>query len=47
MDAVDGEALGRVLDQLGSDDMLLFASDYPHWHYDGSDPVPPGIPPGR
>ncbi len=45
LDAADGTALGRVLDQLGSDDMLLFASDYPHWHYDGSDPVPAGIPP--
>jgi len=44
MDAVDGAALERVLDQLGSDEMLLFASDYPHWHYDGNDPVPPGIP---
>ncbi|HEY8596668.1 MAG TPA: amidohydrolase family protein [Devosiaceae bacterium] len=33
----------RVLDHLGSDEMLLFSSDYPSWHFDGSDPVPPGI----
>lgn len=47
MDGMDGgEGLARMLDQLGSDDMLLFASDYPHWHYDGSDPVPAGIPEG-
>jgi predicted TIM-barrel fold metal-dependent hydrolase len=22
------------VDQLGSDDLLLFSSDYPHWHAD-------------
>ena len=26
--------LGQIVDQLGSDDLLLFATDYPHWHYD-------------
>ena len=39
-------ALARMLDQLGSDEMLLFASDYPHWHYEGNDCVPAGIPEG-
>jgi uncharacterized protein len=26
--------LGQIVDQLGSDDLLLFATDYPHWHDD-------------
>jgi hypothetical protein len=38
------EQLERVLEQLGSDDMLLFATDYPHWHFDGDDAVPEGLP---
>jgi hypothetical protein len=42
----DAGGLAMVLEQLGSDDMLLFASDYPHWQYDGDDPVPAGIPAG-
>ena len=28
----------------GSDDMLLFSTDYPHWHYDGQDALPEGCP---
>ena len=42
----DPADLGRVLEQLGSEEMLLFASDYPHWQYDGDDPVAPGVPAG-
>ncbi|MCC6718986.1 MAG: amidohydrolase [Acetobacteraceae bacterium] len=42
----DSAGLGMVLEQLGSEDMLLFASDYPHWQYDGADAVPAGIPAG-
>ena len=39
----DGDSVQRVLDQIGSDDMLLFASDFPHWHYDGDAMLPAGI----
>jgi uncharacterized protein len=34
----------RVIEHLGSDDVLLYASDYPHWQFDGDHPMPSGIP---
>ena len=36
--------LGRVLEHIGSDDILLFSTDYPHWHYDGQNVWPKGFP---
>jgi predicted TIM-barrel fold metal-dependent hydrolase len=36
--------IGRIMDQLQSDDMLLFATDFPHWQFDGADMLPAGIP---
>jgi len=41
----DAKSLDRVMNQIGSDRMLLFASDYPHWQFDGDDPLPPGLNP--
>ncbi|MDQ8727409.1 amidohydrolase family protein [Bradyrhizobium sp. LHD-71] len=38
------EQLERLLEQLGSEDILLFSTDYPHWHFDGDDAVPDGLP---
>ncbi len=38
--------MARVLEQIGCDEMILFSTDYPHWHFDGWDPFPPGIPSG-
>lgn len=38
------EQLERVLEEIGCDEMLLYASDYPHWHYDGTDALPDGLP---
>ena len=38
------QQLAAILEQLGSEEMLLFSSDYPHWHFDGDDAVPDGIP---
>ncbi|MGE3268053.1 MAG: amidohydrolase family protein [Chloroflexota bacterium] len=29
--------LGQIVNQLGSDELLMFATDYPHWHADDSD----------
>jgi uncharacterized protein len=34
-----------ILEQLGSERMLLFSTDYPHWHFDGDDALPDGLPP--
>jgi len=36
--------LRRVLDHIGSDDVLLFSTDYPHAQFTGSDVFHPGIP---
>lgn len=38
----DGQ-LKKVLDQIACDDMILFSSDYPHWHYDGFEAIPAGL----
>jgi hypothetical protein len=29
---------------IDSDRMFLFASDYPHWQFDGDDAIPPHLP---
>jgi predicted TIM-barrel fold metal-dependent hydrolase len=34
-----------ILEQIGADQMLLFSTDYPHWHFDGAEAVPEGLPP--
>ena len=42
----DPDQVERVIDHLRSDAMLLYASDYPHWQFDGDETVPAGIPAG-
>jgi len=39
------EAFQRLLDHMGSDELLLFSTDYPHWQFDGDDVLPQGLPP--
>jgi len=41
-DAPD-EAAAQLLGHLGSQDLLLWASDFPHWNYDGLPSLPPGV----
>jgi predicted TIM-barrel fold metal-dependent hydrolase len=46
LDAPDEpHAVERALDHLRSDDILLYASDYPHWQFDGDAVLPDGISP--
>ena len=39
------EQLERIMDHMGSDEMVLFSTDYPHWQFDGVDVIPEGISP--
>jgi uncharacterized protein len=34
------ESLSRIVDQLGTEQCLMFSSDYPHWHRDDPHAVP-------
>ena len=34
----------RIAEEIGSDEVLLFSTDFPHWHFDGADAVPDGLP---
>jgi predicted TIM-barrel fold metal-dependent hydrolase len=44
-DAPDApEITEQMIDHLDSDDILLYASDFPHWQFDGDDALPRGLP---
>ncbi len=34
----------KLMDHMGSDELLLFSTDYPHWQFDGRDALPDGMP---
>jgi len=44
VEAPDAATLARTLEHIGSDEVLLFSTDYPHWHFDGEDALPDGLP---
>ena len=39
----DPASIGRFMEQMGSDEMLLFSTDYPHWQFEGTGAVPAGL----
>jgi uncharacterized protein len=42
----DPARLLRLIDQLGTDELLMFSTDYPHWHFDQpEDAIPAGLSP--
>jgi uncharacterized protein len=40
----DPAALGRLIDHMQSDDLLLFSTDYPHGQFEGMAALPDGLP---
>jgi predicted TIM-barrel fold metal-dependent hydrolase len=42
----DPATLTRFMEHLGSDELLLFSTDYPHWQFDGRQAIPAGLDPG-
>jgi predicted TIM-barrel fold metal-dependent hydrolase len=39
----DSDKLVRTLHHIGSEKMVLFSTDYPHWQFDGEDVLPDGL----
>jgi predicted TIM-barrel fold metal-dependent hydrolase len=39
----DAATVSALLEQFPADEMLLFASDFPHWQFDGVAVLPPGL----
>jgi uncharacterized protein len=35
----------RLIERMGSDELLLFSTDYPHWQFEGRDAIPAGLDP--
>jgi len=41
----DPDRLLQIVEQLGSDELLMFSTDYPHWHFDTTEEaLPIGLP---
>jgi len=39
----DDGGVARLMDHIGSDEMLLFSTDYPHWQFEGEAAMPAGF----
>jgi hypothetical protein len=42
----DPDTITRFMEHMGSDELLLFSTDYPHWQFEGTDAIPAGLDPG-
>lgn len=40
----DPDKFLRTVEHIGSDRVFLFSTDYPHWHFEGDDVLPNGLP---
>jgi predicted TIM-barrel fold metal-dependent hydrolase len=40
------ETITRFMEHMGSDELLLFSTDYPHWQFEGHAAIPEGLDPG-
>ena len=43
-DAPGASEVEKILAHIDCDELLLFSTDFPHWHFEGKDAVPAGIP---
>jgi uncharacterized protein len=43
-DTPGAEETRRILQHIDGDHMLLFSTDFPHWHFEGTGALPAGIP---
>jgi len=45
VDAPSTAAMLETIEEMGSDELVMFSSDHPHWHFDALDEaLPPGLP---
>jgi uncharacterized protein len=42
----DSATITRFMEHMGSDELLLFSTDYPHWQFEGTEATPAGLDPG-
>jgi hypothetical protein len=40
----EAKQIETIIEEIGSDKMLLFSTDYPHWQFEGTDAMPDGLP---
>jgi uncharacterized protein len=41
----DERTITRFMEHMGSDELLLFSTDYPHWQFEGTQAIPAGLDP--